>query len=167
MQFNCLCPDLTQEEFQRLDLKEFDLSGRTFYIAKTPMISHFPVNPEIKIHKTLNEIEKKGIRPVSPLFVMFEDGLLMGSILIEIEKPVCVDSSIRTFGPVTLIGRVFTGPKFLVPKALREFDHFLMSKNITTSEFYFWYHSCKVCEKTRGCRTVILGRIAKEGQKTN
>lgn len=159
MEYKCLCPDLSEDEFQGLDLKEFNLSGRTFYITKTPMISHFPVNPELKIRKTVKEIEKKGFQTVSPLFVMFEDGLLMGSIMIEIEKPVSGDSSVRTFEPVKLIGKIFTGPKFLVPKALREFDGFLMSKNVLTSEFYFWYHSCKACEKIKGSRTVILGRV--------
>lgn len=162
MKYRCFCPDLSKDEFKALDLNELNLTGRTFYVAKTPMVSHFPVNPEHKIEKTIKEIEKKGYQTVSPLFVMFEDGLLMGSVLIEIVKPAVEDSSLRTFGPVQLVGRSYTGPKFLVPKALREFDRDLMNQNILTSDFYFWYHSCKECEKIKGSRTIILGKVVQD-----
>ncbi len=161
MKYKCFCPDLTHDQFQDLDLKEIDLSGRIFYIAKAPMVSHFPINPELKIEKTIREIERKGYRTVTPLFVMFEDGMLMGSIFIEIEKPDSRDSSVKTFGPVRMIAKSYTGPKYLVPKALKEFDGYLMSQNIITSDFYFWYHSCKECEKAKGNRTVILGKVVR------
>jgi len=67
-------------------------------MLKTPMVSHFPINPEIRIEKTLKEIEEKGYQTVSPLFVLFEDGLLVGSIMVEIVKPSVKDSNIKTFG---------------------------------------------------------------------
>lgn len=159
MKVPCYCPDLSEQEFSELDLQEFDLSGKTFYCSKTPMVSHFPMNPELKIEKTLAEIEKKGFRAVSPLFAVFQDGLLVGNIMIEIVKPSVTDSSVRTLGEIKLTGRTFTGPKYLVPKALKEFDRYLMQQNIMTTDFYFWYHSCKQCEKTKGNRTVIMGKI--------
>ncbi len=159
MKVRCLCPELSAEEFAQLDLKEFDLSGKTFYELKTPMVSHFPLNPEIKIEKTLLEIEKKGYRPVAPLFIIFEDGLLVGRIMIEIIKPAGKDENVRTTARLKLIGNTFTGPKFLVPKALKQFDCYLVGRDMVTSEFYFWYHSCRICQKEKGDRTVILGRI--------
>ncbi|PKM81599.1 MAG: hypothetical protein CVU89_08890 [Firmicutes bacterium HGW-Firmicutes-14] len=159
MDIRCHCPDLTTEEFAELDLKEFDLSGRTFYTSKTPMVSHFPMNPEIKIEKTLKEIKNKGFQAVSPFFIIFEDGLLAGRIMVEIEPPSAKDNNIRTPGNLKLLGKAFTGPKFLVPKALKQFDGYLMSKKVLTTEFFFWYHSCKNCEKEKGSRTVILGRV--------
>lgn len=159
MDCKCFCPDLSQEEFQELDFREFDLSGKTFYVSKTAMLSHFPVNPELKIEKTLKEIEDNGFQLVSPLFVIFEDGMLSGHILVEIVKPSSRDSRVRTMKSLKLMAKCFTGPKYLVPKALKQFDNELMSKNINTSNFYFWYHSCKKCERKKGSRTVILGKI--------
>lgn len=159
MNIRCCCRDLTAEEFADLDLKEIDLTDRTFYVSKTPMVSHFPVNPEIKIQKTLAQIEKKGFKTVSPLFVIFEDGLFVGNIMVEIVKPSVKDENVRTIGDLKLMARTYTGPKYLVPKALKQFDAYLMSKKFLTTDFYFWYHSCKECEKTRGSRTVILGKI--------
>ncbi len=159
MRLHCFCPDLSPEEFATLDLQELDLSGKTFYTSKIPMVSHFPMNPEIKIEKTLREIESKGYRTVSPLFVIFEDGLLMGRIMIEIVDPSVKDENVKKFNSLKLMGKTFTGPKYLVPKALKQFDRYLMSQKLLTTEFYFWYHSCKKCEKEKGDRTVILGRV--------
>ncbi|MHB9094329.1 MAG: hydrolase [Eubacteriales bacterium] len=158
MNLRCFCPELTAEEFTGLDLMEFDLSGKTFYFSRTPMVSHFPMNPEIKIEKTLKEIKAKGFQTAAPLFAIFEDGLLSGKIMIEIVKPSVKDSDIRTLSDLKLIGRNFTGPKHLVPKALKQFDSYLMSQKVMTTEFFFWYHSCKVCEKEKGNRTIILGK---------
>ncbi|WP_418792033.1 hydrolase [Phosphitispora sp. TUW77] len=159
MKLHCFCPDLTEEQFDNMDLTEIDLSGRSFYISKMPMVSHFPMNPEIKIQKTLKEIEEKGYRTVSPLFVLFEDGLLMGNIMIEIVKPPAKDSNIKTFNKLRLISKAYKGPKHLVPKALKQFDGYLILKQIITADFFFWYHSCKVCEKQKGGRTIILAKI--------
>jgi len=159
MRLHCFCPDLSLEDFAALDLQELDLSGKTFYTSKLPMLSHFPMNPEIKIEKTLREIESKGYRTVSPLFVIFEDGLLMGRIMIEIVDPSVKDEYVKKFNSLKLVGKTFTGPKYLVPKALKQFDGYLMSQKLLTTEFYFWYHSCKKCEKEKGDRTVILGRV--------
>lgn len=160
MDCKCFCPDLTNEEFQELDFKEFDLSGKTFYISKIAMLSHFPVNPELKIGKILKQIEENGFQLVSPLFVIFEDGMLSGKVLVEIVKPSAPDSSVMTMKSLKLMAKSYTGPKYLVPKALKQFDNELVSKNINTSNFYFWYHSCKKCEKEKGSRTVILGKIS-------
>jgi len=159
VKLSCFCPDFTGDEFDNLDLKEIDLAGRSFYMLKTPMVSHFPINPEIRIEKTLKEIEEKGYQTVSPLFVLFEDGLLVGSIMVEIVKPSVKDSNIKTFDKLILMGKAYTGPRYLVPKALKQFDRYLMSKQIMTNDFYFWYHSCKVCEKQKGGRAVILAKI--------
>jgi len=142
VKLRCFCPDFTGEEFNNLDLKEIDLSGRSFYILKTPMVSHFPINPEIKIEKTLKELEEKGYQTVSPLFVLFEDGLLVGNIMVEIVKPSVKDSNVKTFDKLRLMGKAYTGPGYLVPKALKKFDGYLMSKQIMTNDFFFWYHSC-------------------------
>jgi len=159
MDFHCYCPELTGEDFSALDLRETDLSGKTFYVSKIPVISHFPMNPELKTEKVLQEIEKKGFRTVSPLFVIFEDGLFMGRIMVEIVKPSVKDSNVETINDLKLIGKTFTGPKYLVPKALKQFDSYLMSKRHLTTKFYFWYHSCPKCEKEKGIRTVIFGKI--------
>ncbi len=159
MKVRCFCPELSWEEFAALDLKEMDLSGRTFYTAKLPMVSHFPMNPEIKIEKTLKEIQLKGYETVSPLLALFEDGLFMGRVMIEIVCPSTKAENVETSNNLKLVGRIFSGPKYLVPKALKEFDRHLMSQQLMTTEFYFWYHSCKKCEKEKGDRTVILGRI--------
>ena len=159
MKIPCFCPDLSEEEFSALDISQFDLSGKTFYCSNIPMVSHFPMNPELKIEKTLAEIEKKGFRTVSPLFVIFKDGLLVGKLMIEIVKPSVKDDSVLTLDKLKLIGKTFTGPKYLVPKALKEFDRYLMSQMVMTTDFYFWYHSCKQCEKKKGNRTVIMGKI--------
>ncbi len=160
MKPRCFCPELSVEEFAGLDLKEFDFTGKTFYVTKIPIVSHFPMSPEIKIEQTMKEIEKKGYQTAAPLFIIFEDGLLVGKIMIEIIKPSGKDENIQTVADLKLIGRTFKGPRFLVPKALKEFDRYLMSKMISTSEFYFWYHSCRICEKERGTRTLILGKIS-------
>lgn len=159
MKLQCFCPDITSEEFAELDLKEFDLSGKSFYVSRIPMISHFPLNPEIKIEKMLREIEQKGYETVKPLFVIFADGLLMGSVMIEIVRPQANDSSVKTLKDLKLLGKNFIGPKYLVPKALKEFDRHLMTRKVLSTEFYFWYHSCRKCEKEKGSRTVILGKI--------
>ncbi len=159
MKPRCYCPDLTAEEFAGLDLREFDLSGKTFYTSKTPMVSHFPMNPELKIEKTLREIEGKGFQTVSPLFIIYEDAMLFGKVLVEIVKPSVKDENVVTMGGMKLVGRTFTGPKYLVPKALKQFDAYLMSRKMMTTEFFFWYHSCKLCEKEKGSRTVILGKV--------
>lgn len=155
----CFCPDLSSEDLAKLNLKQFDFSGKTFYYTRTPMISHFPMNPELRIEKTIREIEEKGFKIVAPLFTMFEDGLLIGKIMIEILKPQVTDQSIVTFNRMTLVGKSFTGPKYLIPKALKEFNGYLMTQDIFTTEFYFWYHSCKECEKEKGNLTVIFGRV--------
>lgn len=159
MDCKCFCPDLSETEFEELDFKEFDLTGKTFYVSKAAMLSHFPVNPELKIEKTIKQIEENGFQLVSPLFVIFEDGMLSGKILVEIVKPSSRDSSVITMQSLKLVAKSYTGPKYLVPKALKQFDNDLVLKNINTSNFYFWYHSCKKCEKEKGSRTVILGKI--------
>jgi len=123
------------------------------------MIAHFPINPELKIEKTVKEIEGKGYTIVRPPFIIFEDGMLLGSLMIEIVKPSGKDSNVRTMRDLKLAGQCFNGPKHLVPKALKQFDRYLMSKKHLTTDFFFWYHSCKKCEKEKGCRTVILGKI--------
>lgn len=159
MKLRCFCPELTEEEFSALDLKEVNLSGRSFYTGRIPMISHFPMNRELKIEKTLQEIERKGYQVVNPLFVIFADGLLAGKIMIEIVKPTVRDSSVITMKDLRLVGKNFKGAQHLVPKALKEFDRYLMSQKVLTTEFYFRYLSCKVCEAQKGNRTVILGRV--------
>lgn len=159
MKAHCYCPDLSAEEFEELDLKEYDLSGRAFYFSRTPMISHFPMNPELKIEKTLKELESKGYEAVRPLFAIFEDGLFSGKVLIEIVKPPTRGEGVQIFSNFKLVGKTFTGRKHLVPKALKEFDRYLMSQRILTTEFFFWYHSCKECEKEKGNRTIIMGRV--------
>ena len=160
MRINCYCPDLSNEGFAELDLQELDLSGRTFYTVKLPMISHFPMNPEIKMEKTIREIERKGYQTVAPLFVIVEDSLLAGRLMVEIVKPTGQDKHLHTFQSLKLLGKSFSGPRFLAPKALKEFEQYLVKREIVTSEFFFWYHSCKMCEKEKGQRTVILGRIS-------
>ena len=159
MEIRCFCPELTEQEFDELDLKEIDLSGRTFYYSKIPMVSHFPVNPEIKIEKTLKEVEEKGYQTVSPRFIIFEDGLLIGNVMVEIVKPSARDNNVKTIDKLRLAGKTFKGPKFLVPKELKKFDGYLMSQKILTTDFFFWYHSCKKCEKQKGPRTIILGKM--------
>ncbi len=159
MKLRCFCPEFTEEEFDSMELKELDLSGKYFYMSKTPMVSHFPMNPEVKIEKTLKEIEEKGYRTVSPLFVLFKDGLFSGNIMIEIVSPNDKDSHVKAFDKLRLLGKTYKGPRYLVPKALKKFDGYLMSKQMMITEFFFWYHSCKVCEKQKGGRAVILGKI--------
>ena len=123
------------------------------------MVSHFPLNPELKIEKTMREIERKGYQTVAPLFAIFEDGLLSGKVMIEIVKPTVKDSDVMTMTELKLVGKSFTGPKHLVPKALKQFDGYLMGQRILTTDYYFWYHSCKNCEKEKGPRTVIFGKV--------
>lgn len=159
MKHRCFCPEMTEEEFAALDLKETDLSGRSFYVSRIAMISHFPMNRELKIEKTLDEIAKKGYQVIAPLFIIFADGLLTGKIMVEIVKPSVKDPSVVTLKDVKLAGKNFTGAKHLAPKALKEFDRYLMSQKILTTEFYFRYLSCKMCEKEKGNRTIILGRV--------
>jgi hypothetical protein len=159
VKIQCYCPDLSKEEFDLKDLSVIDLSGKTFYTSRIPMVSHFPMNPEIKIQKTLAEIEKKGFETVAPLFTIFEDGLLFGRVLIEIIKPSDKEENVVTFTKTKIMCKCFSGAKHLVPKALKEFDGYLMAQKQLTTEFYFWYHSCKLCVKEKGNRTVILGKI--------
>jgi hypothetical protein len=150
---------MTEEEFAALDLKEINLSGRSFYVSRLAMISHFPMNRELKIEKTLREISQKGYQTVAPLFIIFADGLFSGKIMVEIVKPSIKDPSVITLKDLKLVGKNFTGAKHLVPKALKEFDRYLMSKKILTTEFYFRYLSCKICEEGKGNRTIIMGRV--------
>lgn len=159
MKPQCFCLDLTEEEFAGLNYKELDFSGKTFYVSKTPMVSHFPMNPELKIEKTLQKIAQKGYQTTAPLFIIFEDGLLFGRILVEIVEPSVKSENVLTINNLKLMASSFAGPKFLVPKALKQFDRYLMAQKNLTTEFYFWYHSCKLCEKEKGGRTVILGKI--------
>lgn len=159
MKHQCFCPEMTEEEFAALDLKEINLSGRSFYVSRITMISHFPMNRELKIEKTLHEIIQKGYRVVAPLFVIFADGLLSGKIMIEIVTPSIKDHSVITLKDLKLVGKNFTGAKHLVPKALKQFDRYLMSQKIITTEFYFRYLSCTTCEAEKGNRTIILGRV--------
>ena len=159
MKHQCFCPEMTKEEFAALDLQQIDLSGRSFYVSRIAMISHFPMNREHKIEKTLDEIAKKGYQVMAPLFIIFADGFLSGKIMVEIVKPLVKDQSVVTLKDVKLAGKNFLGAKHLVPKALKEFDRYLMSQKIMTTEFYFRYLSCKICEQEKGNRTIILGRV--------
>lgn len=142
-----------------LDLQETDLSGKSFYVAGIAMISHFPMNRELKIEKVLKQITAKGYRTVAPLHIIFADGTFTGKVMVEILKPSAKDPNVVTIKDLKLVGRSFNGPKHLVPKALKEFDRYLMSRKIMTTEFYFRYLSCKICEAEKGNRTIILGRI--------
>lgn len=160
IKIKCYCPDLPEEQFDDLDLKELDISGKSFYVSNIPMISHFPVNPERKIEKMLAEIDRKGYTVAAPPLVLFEDGMLMGRAMVEIVNLTVKDENVMQISNVKLLGKNFTGPKFLVPKALKQFDGYLMSKDILSTKFYFWYHSCKKCEKEKGSRTIIFGKIS-------
>lgn len=142
-----------------LDLKELHLSGRSFYEARVPMLAHFPVAPEMRIEKILGEIDRKGLTPVRPLRVLFADGIFIGRLMIEIETPGKPDEKVVTYGDTRLIGKTFSGPRYLVPKALKEFDRYLLTRQQLTTDYYFWYLSCQGCEKEKGSRTVIYARI--------
>lgn len=159
MKYRCFCPEMSDEEFAALDLQEMDLSGKSFYIARIAMISHFPMNRERKIEKVLDQIAAKGYRTVAPLHIIFADGLFSGKVMVEIVKPSQKDPNVITLKDLKLVGRSYTGPKHLVPKALKEFDRYLMSRKILTTEFYFRYLSCKMCEGEKGNRTIIMGRV--------
>jgi len=159
MKPRCFCPEMTEQEFTALDCKELDLSGRSFYVSRLAMVSHFPMNRELKIEKIIREIAQKGYQLVEPLFVIVADGMLSGKIMIEIIKPSAQDPSVTTLKDFKLVGKNFTGAKHLVPKALKEFDRYLMSQKIVATEFYFRYLSCKVCEEEKGNRMVIMGRV--------
>lgn len=159
MKIPCHCPDLTEDEFQALDLQESHLSGRSFYEALVPMLSHFPVAPEMRIEKTIAEIERKGFTLVRPLRVFFADGMFIGRIMVEIETPGRRDDKVVTYGDTKLIGKTFTGPRYLVPKALKEFDRQLLRQGQLATDYCFWYLSCQECEKEKGTKTVIYAKV--------
>lgn len=159
MKLQCYCPDFTEAEFKELEAAKLNLTGRTFFTAKTPMISHFPVNPEIKIEKTLKEMGKRGYQPIQPLFVIFEDGMFMGRVMIEMEGDGITGENVVTLPETELTLKSYTGPKFLVPKVMKEFDKDLLTQEKVSANYYFWYHSCRVCEKSKGNRTVILAKV--------
>lgn len=159
MKMLCNCPEITEEEFLALDLRELLLNGRSFYEARVPMLAHFPVAPEMRIEKILAEIERKGFTVVRPLRVLFADGMFIGRIMVEIETPGRPDDKVVTYGDIKLIGKTFNGPRYLVPKALKEFDRYLLTRQQMTTDYYFCYLSCQGCEEERGNRVVIYARI--------
>ena len=159
MKMICRCPELTDEEFQALDLEELLLTGRSFYEARTPMLSHFPVAPEMRIEKILDEIGEKGYQLIHPLRILFADGMFFGKIMVEIESPGRPDNKVVTYGDTKLIGKVYEGPRYLVPKALKEFDLYLLKEQQTTIDYYFRYLSCQACQKAKKTKTVIYARI--------
>lgn len=159
MKIRCFCPSFTDEEFYELEAGKLKLSGKTFYTSKIPMVSHFPLNQEIKIDKMLKEIEKGGYQPIQPLFVVFEDGMFVGRVMIEIAGQGAIGDNLVTFDDLELSVKTYTGPKFLVPKVMKEFDKDLLLQEKVAANYYFWYHSCKACEKTKGNRTAILAKV--------
>lgn len=159
MKLMCNCPEFADEEFQSLDLQELPLAGRSFYEARTPMLSHFPVAPGMRIEKVHAEIARKGFSVVRPLRVLFADGMFIGKIMVEIENPGRRDDKVVTYGDAKLVGRTFAGPRYLVPKALKEFDLHLMRQGQISTEYYFWFLSCQECEKQKGTKTIIYAKV--------
>ncbi|ADG83209.1 hydrolase [Thermincola potens] len=156
----CFCPGMTEEEFMNWDMQENDWTGKTFYQVKVPMISHFPVAPELKIFRVMAEIEEKGFRTVAPPLIVFNDGMLMGSLMVEIVSPGGKYANVVTMGPTRMISKVYTGPRHLVPKALKEFDRLLMSRKIITNDYYFWFLTCKNCNKrSKENKTIIFAKV--------
>jgi len=159
MKMQCHCPELTEEEFQALDLQEMHLAGRSFYESRVPMLSHFPVAPEMRMEKALAELERRGLTVVRPLRIMFADGMLIGRMMVEIENPGRPENKVVTYGDTRFIGKTFTGPRYLTPKALKEFDRELLRQGRITTDYCFWFLSCQGCEKEKGTKTVIYARI--------
>lgn len=159
MKLPCNCPEITKEDFLALEMQELHLAGRCFYEARVPMLAHFPVAPEMRIEKVLAEIERKSLIVIRPLRVLFADGMFLGKIMVEIEKPGRPDDKVVTYGDTRLVGKTFDGPRYLVPKALKAFDRELLRQGLLTTDYYFWYLSCQGCEKEKGNKAVIYAKV--------
>lgn len=159
MKIKCHCPNLTDEEFHALELQELHLAGRSFYEVRVPMLSHFPLAPEMRIDKALTEIERQGLTVVRPLRVLFADGMLIGKMMVEIENTGQVGNKVVTYGDTRLIGKAYAGPRYLVPKALKDFDLHLLKEDRLATDYYFWFLSCQGCEQAKRSRTIIYAKI--------
>lgn len=159
MKLPCNCPEMTEEDFQALDLQELHLNGRSFYEARVPMLTHFPVAPEMRIDKVLAEINRKGLTVCRPLRILFADGLFIGRVMVEVENSGKANDKVITYGDTRLVGKTFDGPRYLVPKALKEFDRELLRQGVISTDYYFWYLSCQGCGKANKSKTVIYAKI--------
>lgn len=157
---NCFCPEMTEEEFLAWDMQEYDWSGKSFYRVTVPMISHFPVAPELKVPKVVKAIKEQGLTPTTPPLILFNDGMLVGSLLVEVLPSDRNRAKIHEMKGTKVISKTFRGPRHLVPKALKEFDRSLMRSGRVTNDFYFWFLTCKHCNpKDKENKTIIFAKI--------
>ncbi len=156
----CYCPDIAEEEFYNYECKEFDWSGKSFYQVRVPMVAHFPMAPELKIPRVLTDLKEQGLTQAPSGLIIFHDGMLVGSLLIEVEPIEKRVPNVKTMVSTKVIAKSYKGPKHLVPKALKSFNQELAGKGIMAEDFYFWFLSCKLCNKKEPeNKTIIFAKV--------
>ncbi len=151
----CGCPS----DYPDWDGQDVNLGGWLAHEMRAPMFLHMPIGFEACLHRQHQDIERLGLTPRWPGFVLSRSAMFRGAILCPLAEERSAARHVRRLpNPFRLRTRIIHGDVGQIQTDVKRMQSELLDAGCMPRELYLAYLTCPVCEEKRGGKRIMILR---------